>query len=431
MKVDVNKFLKPCSCGRKHEIIVDDIIIESGAVSRLPEILARDAYKNFQNIVMICDENTYEAAGKTVERLVPGLKKAVLDPANLHANEHGVEAAKNQLDQIGDVDLMIAVGSGTIHDITRYHAYERKIPFFSVPTAASVDGYVSTVAAMTWHGFKKSFTAVSPVVVIADTDIFSKAPMRLTASGVADLLGKYTALADWKITHILTGEYICEEICEMEYKALDALTNSLSGLARGDAGAYEELMYGLLLSGLAMQMTGNSRPASGAEHHMSHLWEMEVLNDYIDFYHGEKVGVGLILASKIYHKAAQKMRSGAFTVKESMPVEEELIRVNFTKLGMYESIMEENTPNLLDKKDEIAAVIDEIPSAKDLTEMLAKVDGVRTLEDLGFDESFQEKTARLSPYVRARITFMRLLKFYSFYEEVIKNQGGGKICWKN
>lgn len=140
MKVDVKEFLKPCSCGRKHEIVVDDMIIESGAVSKLPEILSRDAYKNLQNIVMICDENTYEAAGKTVEHLVPGLKKAVLDPANLHANEHGVEAAKNQLDQIGDVDLMIAVGSGTIHDITRYHAYERKIPFFSVPTAASVDG---------------------------------------------------------------------------------------------------------------------------------------------------------------------------------------------------------------------------------------------------------------------------------------------------
>ena len=87
MKVDVNKFLKPCSCGRKHEIIVDDIIIESGAVSRLPEILARDAYKNFQNIVMICDENTYEAAGKTVERLVPGLKKAVLDLSLIHISE--------------------------------------------------------------------------------------------------------------------------------------------------------------------------------------------------------------------------------------------------------------------------------------------------------------------------------------------------------
>lgn len=430
MKVDVNEFLKPCSCGRKHEIVVDDIIIESGAVKGLPEILSRGAYKNYKNIAMICDENTYEAAGKTVESLVPGLKKAVLNPKNLHADEHGVEKAKKHLDRIGDVDLMIAVGSGTIHDITRYHAYERKIPFFSVPTAASVDGFVSTVAAMTWHGFKKSFTAVSPIVVIADTDIFSQAPMRLTASGVADLLGKYTALADWKITHILTGEYICEEICEMEYTALDALTNSLSGLVKGDAKAYEELMYGLLLSGLAMQMTGNSRPASGAEHHMSHLWEMEVLNDYIDFYHGEKVGVGLILASKIYHKAAERMRGQDFTVKETMPVEEELIRVNFKKLGMYESIMEENTPNLLEeidsqklleKKEEIAAVIDEIPSAEALTLMLAEVDGVRSLDDIGFDESFQLKTARLSPYVRARITFMRLLKFYSFYDEVINS----------
>lgn len=430
MKVDVNEFLKPCSCGRKHEIVVDDIIIESGAVKGLPEILSRGAYKNYKNIAMICDENTYEAAGKTVESLVPGLKKAVLNPKNLHADEHGVEKAKKHLDRIGDVDLMIAVGSGTIHDITRYHAYERKIPFFSVPTAASVDGFVSTVAAMTWHGFKKSFTAVSPIVVIADTDIFSKAPMRLTASGVADLLGKYTALADWKITHILTGEYICEEICEMEYTALDALTNSLSGLVKGDAKAYEELMYGLLLSGLAMQMTGNSRPASGAEHHMSHLWEMEVLNDYIDFYHGEKVGVGLILASKIYHKAAERMRGHDFTVKETIPVEEELIRVNFKKLGMYESIMEENTPNLLEeidsqklleKKEEIAAVIDEIPSAEALTLMLAEVDGVRSLDDIGFDESFQSKTARLSPYVRARITFMRLLKFYSFYDEVINS----------
>ena len=123
---------------------------------------------------MICDENTYEAAGKQVEALVPGLKKIVLDPDNLHANEHGVEAAKKGLDEIGDVDMMIAVGSGTVHDITRFHAYEMKIPFFSVPTAASVDGFVSTVAAMTWHGFKKSFTAVSPVVVIADTDIFKK-----------------------------------------------------------------------------------------------------------------------------------------------------------------------------------------------------------------------------------------------------------------
>lgn len=428
MNIDVNEFLKPCRCGKKHEIVVDDIIIESGAIQKLPEILKRPAYAGKKSLVMICDENTYEAAGKQVETLIPELKKIVLNPKNLHADEHGVEAAKKELERIGDVDLMIAAGSGTIHDITRYHAYEMKIPFFSVPTAASVDGFVSTVAAMTWHGFKKSFTAVSPLVVIADTDIFKKAPLRLTASGVSDLLGKYTALADWKITHLLTGEYICEEICQMEYKALDSLRASLDGLTVGDTKAYEDLMYGLLLSGLAMQMTGNSRPASGAEHHMSHLWEMEVINDFIDFYHGEKVGVGLILASKIYHKAAEKMLTTDFQVKELMPVEKELIKEKFSKPGMYETIMEENTPNLLEQVDaqklmkykkEIAAIIEEIPEAEELIEMIEKVNGVKSLKDLGFDQSYQAETAKLSPYVRARITFMRLLKFYDFYEEVI------------
>lgn len=428
MKIDVNEFLKPCSCGRKHEIVVDDIIIDSGAIEQLPDILKRPDYADKKSLVMICDENTYEAAGKQVEAIVPGLKKIVLNPENLHANEHGVEAAKKGLDQIGEVDLMIAVGSGTIHDITRYHAYEMRIPFFSVPTAASVDGFVSTVAAMTWHGFKKSFTAVSPIVVIADTDIFKKAPLRLTASGVSDLLGKYTALADWKITHLLTGEYICDEICNMEYEALNRLRDSLDGLTTGDTKAYEDLMYGLLLSGLAMQMTGNSRPASGAEHHMSHLWEMEVINDYIDFYHGEKVGVGLVLASKIYHAAAKKMRASDFKVKDAMPVEEKLIKEKFSKPGMFETIMEENTPNLLEEvdskklvefKNEIAEIIDQIPTAEELIAMIDKVEGVKSLEDLGFDQSYQAQTANLSPYVRARITFMRLLKFYDFYEEVL------------
>lgn len=428
MRVDINEFLKPCKCGKKHEIVVDDIIIDSGAIKQLPEILKRPQYAHKKSLVMICDENTYEAAGKQVEQLIPNLKKIILNPENLHANEHGVEAAKQGLDKLKQVDLMLAVGSGTIHDITRYHAYNRKIPFFSIPTAASVDGYVSTVAAMTWHGFKKSFTAVSPIVVIADTDIFKEAPLRLTASGVSDLLGKYTALADWKIAHLLTDEYICEEICSMEYEALNSLVSSLDGLLVGDTKAYEDLMYGLLLSGLAMQMTGNSRPASGAEHHMSHLWEMEVLNEYIDFYHGEKVGVGLVLASKMYQEAARRMSVDEFTVKESMEIEEQLIKEKFSKPGMFETIMEENTPNLLaqidakkllEKKDEIAAIIKEIPTPEALVEMIGKVKGVKSLADLGLDETYQAQTARLSPYVRARLTFMRILKLYDFYEEVI------------
>ena len=428
MKINIKEFTGNCSCGRDHQLVVDDVILEEGALKKLPEILNKEPYDQYKHLVMVCDDNTYEAAGKEVEKSLGGIPVIKLDPENLHANEIGVAKVKEQLDPIKEVDCMIAVGSGTIHDLTRYNAYERKIPFISVPTAASVDGYVSTVAAMSWYGFKKSMIAESPILVVADSRIITDAPMRLTASGVGDLLGKYTALADWKITNILDGEYICDRICEMEYDALDKLKESLDGLSNRDINAYEELMYGLLLSGLAMQMTGHSRPASGAEHHMAHFWEMAVINDEIDAYHGEKVGVGLVLSSKIYHKAAEKMLAEDFKVKDAMPIEEDLIREKFNKPGMFDIIMEENTPNLLEQvdpkkliehKEEIAAIINEIPTSEELIAMINKVEGVKSLEDLGFDESYQAKTAELSPYVRARITFMRLLKFYDFYEEVI------------
>jgi glycerol-1-phosphate dehydrogenase [NAD(P)+] len=109
-------------------------------------------------------------------------------------------------------------------------------------------------------------------------------------------------------------------------------------------------------------------------------------------------------------------------------LEVDLIKKYYCKPGMLESTLEENTPNLLadinskkliECKDQIAAIINEIPTSKELIAMLDKVNGVKSLADLGFEESFQAKTAQLSPYVRQRLTFMRLLKFFDFYEEVI------------
>ena len=170
---------------------------------------------------------------------------------------------------------MIAVGSGTIHDITRFCAYTKGIPLVSCPTAASVDGFCSSVAAMTWDGFKKTFTAVAPKLVVADLDVISKAPMFLTKSGFGDMVGKFIALADWKIAHALTGEYFCPTIHDITLAATKAVVNSTESIKNGDIAAYEKLTYGLLMSGLAMQLLGNSRCASGAEHHISHLIEMQ------------------------------------------------------------------------------------------------------------------------------------------------------------
>lgn len=426
MKIDVNAFRKPCDCGQTHEIVVDDIVIEKGAIQRLPQIM-KERYGRYEHVAMLCDDHTYEAAGKTVEALLPNIIKIQLSPDNLHADEHGVAAAEEQLKQHPEIDFMIAVGSGTIHDITRYHAYEKHLPFLSIPTAASVDGFVSTVAAMTWHGFKKSFTAVSPCFVLADSAIFSKAPLRLTASGVGDLLGKFTALCDWKIAHVVTGEYICERVVDMEYQVLKDLCANLDGIGHQDIEAYENLMYGLLLSGIAMQMIGNSRPASGAEHHMSHLWEMASINEPIDYYHGEKVGVGLCLATAVYKKAEEHLKAGNYTVKDTMDVETDFIKEHFPNPVLQEEILKENTPNILAdikgatlqaKEAEILAVLEELPSAETIIGWMKKVQGLTTMKELELDPALQTTTQRLSPYVRQRLTFMRLLKFYSFYEDI-------------
>ena len=193
MKLDLSEFAKPCACGREHAISVKEIILEAGALRRIPALLEQYGYRQ---PVVLCDENTLEAAGRAVRGLLPESGLIVLNPENLHANEHGVAMAEEGLAVCPAPDVLLAVGSGTVHDITRYIAHKRGLPFVSVPTAASVDGFVSTVAAMTWHGCKKTFPAVAPSLVVADTDVFSRAPQRLNASG-------FSQVSSWeKITSI-------------------------------------------------------------------------------------------------------------------------------------------------------------------------------------------------------------------------------------
>ena len=338
-KIDFEKLLeeKRCECGRIHGSTVKKIIMKSGALNELCAVI--DCIGKFKHICMVCDENTYEVAGKKVESMISLAKSAVLDPHDLHANEKAVDMAQSKLPD--EADLLLAVGSGTVHDITRYVAYCRGIQFISIPTAASVDGFVSSVAAMTWHGVKRTLTACAPVAMVADIDIIAEAPMRLTASGVGDMLGKYTSLLDWKIGNILTGEYICPYIIGLVEEAVKNVRGSLKKLCERDREATALLMYGLVLSGIAMQFSGNSRPASGAEHHISHFIEMTISAEKCSALHGEKVGVGLVLVSRLYHNFA--------SISESLPVnqihdytcaEREFIKEKFGDLK--EEIYKEN-----------------------------------------------------------------------------------------
>ena len=418
MRVDINKFIGFCGCGKEHKIMVKDIIIESEAIKKLSMIMEKEGFKN---ITIICDENTYAAAGEEIKEIIPKGKFINLKSENLHANEIAVQKVYECL--AVENDVLIALGSGTIHDITRYVAYNKDIPFISVPTAASVDGFVSTVAAMTWRGYKKTFTAVSPIYVVADTDIFKEAPYRLTASGVSDLIGKYTALVDWKISSIVIGEYICNKVCNMEIDAVNKLCECVDDLVLGKSEAYEQLMYALILSGLAMQIIGNSRPASGAEHHMSHLWEMEVINKHLEAYHGEKVSVGLILVMEEYKKIKKSIENGRCRVKKYYGLEEDILKEVFKSREMYDSIMKENTPDpllnvnkviLQNRLESIAEILEKLPTLDFVKNTLKRAKAVTTLEEIGLSNDIKQNSIRVSPYVRNRLTLMRISKMLEY-----------------
>ena len=417
MDVDLGQLREPCACGMEHNIDVEKIVIESGAVSQLEEIL-----EEFQYPVFICDSNTRTAAEPFLEEEFKDYPVIELNPEGLQADNRGVNKVMKQLDYCDrglssvSVDVLVAIGGGTIHDLTRYAATEYDIPFVSIPTAASVDGYAANVAALTWDGLKRTVAGVSPRWILADTDIFSAAPSRLTASGVSDFLGKYISILDWKIAHLVTGEYICEEVCDLLEKALRDVSRVLEDIRFGDKDAIEKLMYALLLSGLCMQMVESPRPVSGAEHMVSHLWDLNVLNEKTNALHGEQVGLGLLIVTDYYKKLGYAIRHKNVTVKSETAkgLEMSLLEHTFGKKGLLEGILTENTPNPLEDIEEqlpeIEDLIDDLPDADDMYAKLHDAGCVHEISNLGIDKEKVELTLQSSPYVRNRLTLLRLSK---------------------
>jgi glycerol-1-phosphate dehydrogenase [NAD(P)+] len=413
MQIDLERFIGDCSCGHTHSISVQGIYIEPKASRHLNGLL-----QPYKNPVFICDSRTKKAAEEALGEYFRNSRVVELTGQDIHADNVNVAYLSEKIED--DADILIAVGSGTIHDLTRYIAFERGIPFISMPTAASVDGFVSTVAAMTWNGMKKTFPAKAPIYVLADTDIFSKAPYRLTASGISDLMGKYTALADWKISHIITGEYFCPSIYTLEMEAVREVESILGEIRSGNEECMEKLMYALLLSGLAMQMIGNSRPASGAEHHISHLWEMSVINEPVDALHGEKVSVGLILCLEEYGRILKSIESGKCRVIDNAEFETELLKDTFGRKGLYEGVMEENGESLLksidlkqleDKLQEVAVELRKLPKCDEMRERLKEASCITSMKELDLPD-IKKLTLTLSPYVRRRLTLMRVSKLF-------------------
>lgn len=300
-----------CACGKSHKVDIQAIRVGSGVIQELPGIL-RDL--GASHIFLVADNYTYEAAGRQVEQLLDqaGLayhKRVFQTETPLVPNEYAlgsVLAAMTSQD-----DMLLAVGSGTLNDVTKYVSARTGVPYVIAATAPSMDGYASTVAPTILDGFKTTLPAVYPAAIVADVDILKDAPMPMLTAGFGDIIGKFTSLADWRLSHQLNGEYYCPEVAGVIEAAVETCAANAKALAQREPQAIQAVTEALILSGLAMGMVGVSRPASGAEHQMAHYWEMDALRRGEEHpLHGNAVGVGTVLAASLYEMAAEYLPQG-------------------------------------------------------------------------------------------------------------------------
>lgn len=288
-----------CSCGKKHRSGIKHITVESGSILNLPFYL-----ELFKNVFVVSDNNTYDICG---EKVISILKDTGFSVSQYTFFSTGFlvpdEKALGSLlvEMPSDTDVIVGVGSGTINDLCRMISYRCHIPYVIVATAPSMDGYASSVSPLIINRTKITYEAVFPYAIIADPDILKDAPLDMLYAGFGDIIGKVTALTDWDLSRKINDEYYCHNSVALVNRAVQKCIDCLGGISKREPYAIKALVEALIISGVAMGFVGNSRPASGAEHHLSHYWEIDALSKGEEHnLHGISVGVGSVAMSKLY-----------------------------------------------------------------------------------------------------------------------------------
>lgn len=296
----------PCpSCGLEHSVAIEQVVVGRDARERLGAYL--DA-KRWRSVLVVEDANTADALGDALagELSAAGHVVALQRFADRHgllADDEAVAAVRDALGAARP-DAVLAVGSGVLNDVTRYATFLEGSAYVSVPSAPSMDGYASSVAAMQFDGLKVTLPAQAPLAIFADSAVLAAAPREMIVWGFGDLIGKATARFDWVLGNAASGEVFCDAV---EARVLAPLTRCVDDVARllaGDEDAVVALTTGLVESGIAMAMMGNSRPASGCEHHASHFWDLLAFRKLREHApHGLQVGYATRFASGLQEAA--------------------------------------------------------------------------------------------------------------------------------
>lgn len=226
---------------------------------------------------------------------------AFFNEKDLVPDEHVYESVEKTAAD-NSADYVLAVGSGSLNDVCKYVSTKLNVQCGVLATACSMDGYVSKGAALMQNDFKVTLPVHTPSDVLINADILVTAPKLMTAAGFGDIMGKYTCLNDWRLSHVLNGEDINAEAFELMERSREECKNAFNELLNYDKAAIEKLMEALITAGLSMAICGNSRPASGSEHHMSHYLEMDFVSRGLPVPpHGVKVAIGTLVSIEIYN----------------------------------------------------------------------------------------------------------------------------------
>lgn len=384
--------------------------------------------QNISKLMLVADNNTYAAFGEAVHNQLSAngfdIKTSVLSGEEIIANEHYFVQVLLDTDQ--QARTFLAVGSGSITDITRFVSYHTRCNFIAVPTAASVDGFTSAGAPSVIDGFKKTVYCQSPLAVFGDIDVLSAAPQKMIASGFGDMLGKYTALADWKLGALLWNEPFDEKISQRVEVALQKCVDHVDEIGSASPDGIQSLMDGLIESGFCMLDLNNSRPASGAEHQISHHLEMKLIwEGRPAVLHGEKVGASTILVSRLYEQLRQTSRVEMMDHLEEasdFPKEKYIQEINAVYPSIADKVLAEQAA-FMDMSDqdferlkrkvvnnwsEIQEIAATVPSPEQLADYIRRAGGETELSALGFSNDEISEAATYSHYLRNRFNVDKL-----------------------
>lgn len=405
----INDFKKECPCGRVHQTAVRDVRIESGAVHKVGDILRENGFS--ENLLLVADKNTLKAAEGITDSLDGfNIKYKIYDELRVATTEH-VEEIEKMID--GRDISVLSVGTGSVNDTCRLASARKDKLLCIFATAPSMDGFASYGAPIVNGVFKSSYSAKSPEVIIGDTKILAAAPTELKSAGFGDMVAKYIGLIDWRVSSLLTGEYYCEKVAALTRDAVDELMSLADRVTAEDEHTAGKIFEALLKTGIGMSFTQNSRPASGSEHIIAHLIEcVELLENKIPNFHGDDVGVCTLEMLKYYGELAER---------KSIETSDDVVDWDdvYSFYGvMAEDVRKLNTPDTctdeVDKEvlkarwNEITDIIRGVPSYEECKAAMIKAGCKITVDDIGKDKTLFDNCVKYSPYMRRRLTLLRL-----------------------